>query len=60
MLFLEDAVYIGPDDHIQDRIRNAASNKTPSIPMNEIPVDDFEEGKIWCCVKPSGNHCSLI
>ena len=32
------------------------SYNAPSILINEIPVDDFDEGKYLCSIKPNGRN----
>ena len=54
-----EEVYIDSNDHIQYIIKYAASYETPPILMNDIPMDDIEEGKIWCSVKPNGENVRL-
>ena len=50
-----EEVYIDSNDHIQYIINYAASYETPPILMNDIAMDDIEEGKIWSSVKPNEN-----
>ena len=54
-----EEVYIDSNDHIQYIIKYAASYETPPILMNDILMDDFEEGKIWSSVKHNGENKRL-